>query len=66
MQKLSYTTEQKRGSCCACLVSSVDSERLLGGGQDFCSYIYIAPHSLAVVPPGRRKAASSETEQKWP
>lgn len=40
MQKLSYTTEQKRGSCCACLVSSVDSERLLGGGQDFCSYIY--------------------------
>lgn len=70
MQKLSYTTEQQRGSCCTCLVSSVHSERLLG--QDWRSgflearifaHIYIAPRSLAVVPPGRRKAASSETEQ---
>lgn len=70
MQKLSYTAEQQRGSCRACLLSSVHSERLLG--QDWRSgflearifaHIYIAPHSLAVVPPGRRKAASSETEQ---
>lgn len=72
VQKLSYTAEQQRGSCRACLLSSVHSERLLG--QDWRSgflearifaHIYMT-HSLAVVPPGRRKAASSETEQNGP